>query len=44
MHMCVFDGSNWTTTTGVEEVKRREQKRMVVEDMQNLDVRMRMCD
>lgn len=42
--VCAFDGSNWTTAAGVEEVKRKEQRRMVVEDMQNLDVRMWMCD
>lgn len=40
IYVCVFDGNRRTTTTGVEEVRRRERKRMVVEDRQNLDVRM----
>lgn len=31
-YMCMFDGSRRTTTAGVEEVRRREQKRTVVED------------
>lgn len=42
--MCVFDGSEQTTTAGVEKSEGGEQQRTVVEDMQNLDVRMLMCD